>query len=445
MNIEKIKISIIIPTHNNKEILEKCLNSIKKYTTLDPIKIEIIVVSNGCGKDTIDYLNNEKNLKSFNNCLKSVIIYKQLSFAKACNIGMKEADGFFFILLNNDTELLEQKKDEWIKILLKPFKMTLRTAASGPLMKKEPYCIYSFLLFFCVMISREAIDKIGYLDESFKIGGGEDIDWCARAQSLGMNIIDISTWKGLENDNIIGSFPIFHKGSVTVNKISNWDKFFLKNMFIIAKRYNITYLINRLKNDNERAVTFRHHQVYRREEIRYKIAQRFAMKNKCENVLDIGCATGYGSRFFKNLEYTGIDDSEDAIIFSELEYEESPFIEFHHMDINYFLQNNKKKYDLIIAFEIIEHLKQGKKIANELLKHGKNVIITVPYNEEPGFWGKHHKLHHLIAKDFPHYQPFYLKYRDRYTNKFKILQSEENITQNEDLILLVYQEKSISS
>ncbi len=45
------------------------------------------------------------------------------------------------------------------------------------------------LAFFCTMFSREAIEQIGYLDEIFSPGFGEDDDWCARAHLAGWKLV----------------------------------------------------------------------------------------------------------------------------------------------------------------------------------------------------------------------------------------------------------------
>ena len=55
----------------------------------------------------------------------------------------------------------------------------------------------------------------------------------------------------------------------------------------------------------------------------------------------------------------------------------------------------------IVAMEVIEHIHNGKELAQTLKKHCKRLLITVPYMEEPGFWGEHHVLHRLNEADFP--------------------------------------------
>jgi len=45
-----------------------------------------------------------------------------------------------------------------------------------------------YLSFVCVLIRRELIDKIGLLDEKFTFYGGEDVDYCRRAQRAGFTL-----------------------------------------------------------------------------------------------------------------------------------------------------------------------------------------------------------------------------------------------------------------
>ena len=45
-----------------------------------------------------------------------------------------------------------------------------------------------YLSFVCVLIRRALIDKIGLLDEKFTFYGGEDVDYCRRAQRAGFTL-----------------------------------------------------------------------------------------------------------------------------------------------------------------------------------------------------------------------------------------------------------------
>ena len=52
-----------------------------------------------------------------------------------------------------------------------------------------------FLTFFCVLIGREVLDRVGLLDERFGLGGYEDDDYCLRAREAGFRLlIDGGSW-----------------------------------------------------------------------------------------------------------------------------------------------------------------------------------------------------------------------------------------------------------
>lgn len=103
------KVSVIIPSKDNYEILKQCITSIK--TTTAYTNYEIIVVDNGSCEE-----NKEKYAKlcSENNC---VYEYQplQFNFSKMCNIGAEKASGDYFLFLNDDIEI---HGAEWMSILL---------------------------------------------------------------------------------------------------------------------------------------------------------------------------------------------------------------------------------------------------------------------------------------------------------------------------------------
>lgn len=93
-------LSIIIINFNTKNLLKKCINSIKDW--LNETKLELIIVDNGSTDGSIDEVSNIKYQK-----LKIKIIENKqnLGFAKACNIGFREAKGKFILFLNSDAIL----------------------------------------------------------------------------------------------------------------------------------------------------------------------------------------------------------------------------------------------------------------------------------------------------------------------------------------------------
>ena len=232
-------ISIIIPTYNHLEdCLKPCLESIKRYTDLE--NVEVIVVANGCTDGTKDYV------ESLGEPFRLLWIEEPSGYTKSTNEGIKIAKGNYIILLNNDTVLIEQEKNTWIKMLSVPFEEHEDTGITGPLMLYDEYAGYNVLIFFCVMIKKELIDKIGLLDESYSPGGGEDIDYCIKAEHNGYKCIKIP-----ENESIqftttnTGSFPIYHAGEGTFNGIPEYGNRIIKeNGLKNLKKYNKNIRLN---------------------------------------------------------------------------------------------------------------------------------------------------------------------------------------------------------
>ncbi len=105
----KFRLSIIIPTWNGKELLEKNLPEVLKETSSQD---EVLVIENGSTDGSTDYLKSltDEQLR---------VIYNQenLGFIKACNQGAKQAKGKYLCLLNNDV----YPKSNFLKPALKHF------------------------------------------------------------------------------------------------------------------------------------------------------------------------------------------------------------------------------------------------------------------------------------------------------------------------------------
>lgn len=89
------KLSIIIVSYNVKYYLEQCLDSVRR--AIDDIDAEVFVVDNHSKDGSAAYL--ERRFPEFN----FVSSNHNLGFARANNIGIRESDGEFVLLLNPDT------------------------------------------------------------------------------------------------------------------------------------------------------------------------------------------------------------------------------------------------------------------------------------------------------------------------------------------------------
>jgi hypothetical protein len=142
-----------------------------------------------------------------------------------------------------------------------------------------------------------------------------------------------------------------------------------------------------------------------REALRYSLASALALPG---TLLDIGCSCGYGSRLMRpDIKYIGADNgqdkdlSTDIISYAKLQFPEHTFLSMDAHDV-------KEFYDNIVCFEILEHIQDGREMAQELKKHCNQLMITVPYDEVPGFWGPSHVIHRLTPADFPGFRFLYL-------------------------------------
>lgn len=96
------KVSIIIPSKDNFDILKHCLDTIIEFT--DYPNYEVIIVDNGSAQDVQDKINAYIDGKNIH------YIYEKQSFnfSHMCNLGAEHASGKYFLFLNDDIGILHQ-------------------------------------------------------------------------------------------------------------------------------------------------------------------------------------------------------------------------------------------------------------------------------------------------------------------------------------------------
>lgn len=105
-------LSIIIISYNTKEITKKCLQTAVTSLKYNPqIKTEIIVIDNNStdsSKLMLKEIQNSKSILEAKN-IKFKIIFnkKNLGYAKANNLGVKESQGKYLLFLNSDIEAID--------------------------------------------------------------------------------------------------------------------------------------------------------------------------------------------------------------------------------------------------------------------------------------------------------------------------------------------------
>ena len=215
--------TIIIPCKDGLEYTKRCLKSIANHTKA-PYKI--IVVDDGSGPETQDFLKKQKLCEVIRN-------KKSQGFPFSSNQGASKVKSDFFIIMNNDIEVTEN----WLTNLLDVMKVNPRLGILGPktnfcsgpqhdpnahynsaaeleqyaamISNRKPPRLEFFprIVFFCVLIRTALYDKIGGLDENYGLGNFEDDDYCLRATLIGWNCaIDHNTF-------------VHHYGSKTFGKM----------------------------------------------------------------------------------------------------------------------------------------------------------------------------------------------------------------------------------
>ncbi|WP_203363751.1 glycosyltransferase [Bacillus sp. REN10] len=97
-NKEDIKISIIIPAHNEERYIRKCLESILKASKLTKNQVEIIVVLNRCTDRTEEIAKSYKCITIKNN---------DKNLSKIRNTGVEIARGEIILTIDADTQMNE--------------------------------------------------------------------------------------------------------------------------------------------------------------------------------------------------------------------------------------------------------------------------------------------------------------------------------------------------
>lgn len=101
-------ISIIIPTKDYSDTLEKCLVSIYEKTTYKNYEV-IVVNNNSVEEKTFKLFDTYKN--KYSN-FKVIDANMEFNYSKINNLAVKEAKGEYIVLLNNDTEVITP---EWLE------------------------------------------------------------------------------------------------------------------------------------------------------------------------------------------------------------------------------------------------------------------------------------------------------------------------------------------
>jgi GT2 family glycosyltransferase len=113
-----MKVSIIIPTKNNADILERCLTSIR-YLDYPKDEIEVIIVDGHSSDDTVEIAKKY-------GC--RIVYEEEGTIGGARNIGVERSSGDYIVFTDADCVV----DRDWLKNLLREFKDEKVASVGGP-------------------------------------------------------------------------------------------------------------------------------------------------------------------------------------------------------------------------------------------------------------------------------------------------------------------------
>ena len=208
------RISIVIPNKDHVEDLKRCISSIEEKSTYD--NYEIVVVENNSEtkeiKDYYELLKDDPRVK--------VVTYTgSFNYSAINNFGVKETNGEYILLLNNDTQVITVN---WMEEMLMYAQRedvgavgaklyygdktiqhagvviglgAHRTAGHTHYKQHRENLGYMGRLCYaqdvtavtgaCLLVKKSLFEKVGGLDESFAISLN-DVDFCLKLRKLGL-------------------------------------------------------------------------------------------------------------------------------------------------------------------------------------------------------------------------------------------------------------------
>lgn len=273
-----IDLSIVIVSYNTKKLTLKCLESVFKETK--DVSLEVFIVDNASSDGSVLTIRKEFPQVSL------IVNKENLGFARANNQAIKQAKGRYILLLNSDTEVLENALGEMVAFmgshkdigilgpkLLNSDSTLQPSAESFPSLSTQIYEVFLLSKIFpkskefgklhlswwdfdsgrevdkitgaAFLIRREVIEKIGLLDENFFMYY-EEVDFCKRAKEAGFKVYFYPKAKVTHHWSASSGRISF---SVTSRSLRSMNQYFSKhNGFFYMALMNILTFLTAITN-----------------------------------------------------------------------------------------------------------------------------------------------------------------------------------------------------
>jgi len=373
-NRDALRVDIIIPTLDNPDLLYNCVQSMILYSVAHPIRI--IIVNNG---DTPVEFEND-----------NVIVLnpdKPLGWDGGLIEGLKHSDSKYVVFANDDI-FIPRASYKWIANMHREMELFSNVGAIGPssntVMGKQNMLSFdaanrvvptSYLIGFCMMVKREALDKAGGVHHVQS--GGDDIDLSIRLRKAGYKL------------SIMSDVFIYHYGFQTGERLyggpdkpGGWNSREMTektNMELIRKHGFMEYW-KTMKNDEFNEFMAQVHGYSDKPDIDQESEIVRGFVNGDKNVLELGC----GGK--KTLEHAiGVDITPKG--------ESNYFIPEASVadvvaDVSKPLPFDEDSQDCVIARHVLEHCIDPIDAVNNWKKvlkpHGRLIVSCPDENAQDG-------------------------------------------------------------
>lgn len=200
------RVDVIVPVHNQLHVVRPCLESVLRWT--DSEVARVTVVADACDARTVAFLRDWRDRYGKARIFANE---KNLGFVRSCNLGLKASSADTAILLNSDTCVTPS----WAEKFLSCMASDPTIGVASPLSNFAPH-MQIFMLpgmsylemaarieecwngeypdvttpeGFCFAIQRSCLATVGYLDEAYDHGYGEESDFALRANYHGFRTV----------------------------------------------------------------------------------------------------------------------------------------------------------------------------------------------------------------------------------------------------------------